>query len=159
MLRLPARTLATLLLLVMLLAAATCARRIVPINVNPLLVPDSLAMLSVGSVPDSPNHVPPLDSTCHLEGPVVLEATQWQGYVGFRPTAGLWYISYVYPLRPGEMTDSEYLGFVCDLPDAFKKQGLKVQFSGRYYHAWKYIAREYAGETVLYLSLTALQKE
>ena len=119
-------------------------------------MPDSLVVLPVIPGNEPIDHVLPPDSICHIAGPIVLEAINWEGYVGLRPSAGLWYIAHS-PYQPGEGGDAVQNGFVCHLPAAYKKAGLRVYFSGHYYHAWKYIARETAGETLLYLDLTAIQ--
>ena len=143
---------------VLLLMIASCARITTPIafTINSLLVSDSVVASRVDAVPDHRDHVLPPNSICHLAGPVVLEATRWEVYIGFRPSAGLWYIAHS-PYQPGEGGDAVQNGFVCHLPAEFKKSGLHVHFSGRYYHAGQYITRENAGETVLYLDLTAIQ--
>lgn len=152
------RTCLKVLRLGLLLIIMSCSRKTTPtaFDINSLLVADSLVALPVNPVMDHTNHVLPSDSICHLEGPVVLEATHWEGYVGFRPSVGLWYIAHS-PYQPGEGGDAVQNGFVCNIPAAYKKSGLRVYFSGRYYHAWQYITCEHAGETVLYLDLTAIQ--
>ncbi|MFD2571204.1 hypothetical protein ACFSUS_11215 [Spirosoma soli] len=98
-----------------------------------------------------------IDSKCHIEGPVVMQLKEQIGYVGYR--ADLWYIAYSLPLKPGEMSDVQYSGFVCNMPETFKRVGRKVKFSGNYHHAYKYIPKSGAGDTPLYLVLKRIRWE
>lgn len=133
-------------LLVILIAVFGCAKKVsstvavVPFTKESIEVP-------IDSIPNASN---PL---CHIEGPVVMRLQEAEGYVKYRESVGLWYITYVEPLPPGTGTDTAYNGFVCNMPNAYMKKGLKVRFSGQYYHAWKYIPSTRAEEVRLYLIL------
>jgi hypothetical protein len=141
---------ALIALLIIIIAVFGCAKKVsptvavFPFNLESIEVP-------IDSMPETSN------PRCHIEGPVVMRLQDAVGYVDYRESVGLWYISYVEPLPPGAGTDTVYNGFVCNMPNEYKKKGLKVRFSGQYYHAWKYIPRTHAEEVRLYLFLKHIQ--
>ena len=101
-----------------------------------------------------PDLLPPvLDSNCHISGPVIDRVKDRIGYVAYRGDVPLYSIIYTPPYD----SDSQTIGYVCNIPDKFKRIGLKVKFSGEYYHAYKYIKMRSAGETVLYLRLESIE--
>lgn len=94
--------------------------------------------------------ITPLDTNCHLDGPVVGEAKDWEGEVRFTGTTNLYCIVYGVP----NTTDTQWFGYVCNMPNEFKRGSLKVQFSGTYYQAYKYFKHPgIDGRPQLYLKL------
>ncbi|WP_146011033.1 hypothetical protein [Siphonobacter sp. BAB-5405] len=54
--------------------------------------------------------------------------------------------------------DSEDVGYVCNLPDAFKKEGLNVRFSGEY-RAYDQVPKTMlGGQTFYYLKVSQMKK-
>lgn len=93
------------------------------------------------------------DSNCHVSEPVVGRAANWEGYVSYRETAHLYSIVYTIP----NSADSQWIGLTCNMPNEFKHIGQRVKFTGRYYYAYKYVQRDHAGETMLYLVLEKIE--
>ncbi len=133
----------------------TCAKKTATVAISSLPSKVASVMPAIDSVSEDIDSTMSIDSKCHIEGPVVMQLKEQVGYVGYR--ANLWYISYSPPLRPNEMSDSQYSGFVCNMPEAFKGVGRKVKFSGNYHHAYKYIPKAHAGDTPLYLVLKKIR--
>lgn len=140
------------LLLIISIAVFSCTRK----TLSAVAV-FSLDMESL-EVPIDSMPKPTSPPQCHIEGPVVWQLQDTEGYIDYRESVGLWYNSYVEPLPPGAMTDAFYNGFVCNMPNEYKKKGLKVLFTGQHYHAWKYIPKDSAGKTSLYLILKNIRR-
>lgn len=102
----------------------------------------------IDSIPKS------IDADCHITGPVISHAENFEGLVTFRGDSKLYSITYAVP----NTGDTELIGYVCNIPVKFKKPGLHVKFSGNYYHAYKYLRKAHAGESVLYLYLTSIER-
>ena len=118
----------TAILVLSTLISTSCVRNTSPIN--KLSVAKSSALVTaIDSV------MIPLDTNCHINGPVIAEAKDWEGYVYFLGTTKLYSITYTVP----NSVDSQWIGYVCNMPNEFKRGGLKVTFSGKYYHAYKYV--------------------
>lgn len=102
----------------------------------------------VDSIPKS------IDADCHITGPVISHAEDFEGLVTFRGDSELYSITYAVP----NTGDTELIGYACNMPVRFKKPGSRVKFSGDYYHAYKYLQKAHAGESVLYLYLTSIEQ-
>ena len=138
-------------LLVTIVAVFGCTKKGLPAVIDFPLNRESIEV-PLESMPQTAN------PRCHIEGPVVIRLGDAVGYVNYRESVGLWYIGYVEPLPPEAGTDTVYTGFVCNMPNEYKTRGLKVLFSGQYYHAGKYIPRTHAEEVRLYLFLKNIRK-
>ena len=98
--------------------------------------------------------VAPIDTACHIDGPVINHADNWEGEVRFTGRSSLYCIVYTVP----NTTDTQLFGYVCNLPNEFKRSTLKVIFSGKYYHAYKSIKHPgIDGQPQLYLSLEKIR--
>lgn len=134
-------------LLFIMLSSLTCSQKTVLISDGNLSVKRSLAVVPVDSIPTS------LDSNCHLSGSIISQVKDKEGYVSYRGNVPLYSIE----TTPPYDSDSKTVGYVCNMPDKFKRVTLKVRFSGKYYHAYKYINQVSAGETILYLRLDSIR--
>lgn len=134
-------------LLLILLLNGTCARKTAQITHADVPFKTNLTNMVIDSIPTT------LDSNCHIFGPVVSQLTSKQGTITYREGIPLYSITYGIE----NTFDSKWIGYVCNMPDKFKHIGLKVIFSGKYYHAYKYIERKTAGETNLYLQLDSIR--
>lgn len=94
------------------------------------------------------------DADCHITGPVISRAKDFEGSVYLRGDSKLYSITYAVP----NTSDTEQVGYVCNMPEKFKKDGLLVRFIGDYYHAYKYFQKTHAGEIVMYLYLTSIEQ-
>lgn len=88
-----------------------------------------------------------IDVKCKRYGPVVARADGRIGYVNFHEEVSMYSITYT----PPGPTDEQWTGYVCNLPDIYKKKGLKVGFVGSYYMASQYIKPRHATDAPLYL--------
>lgn len=131
----------------MLLLNGTCTKKTAPNTQAVLPVEISSARMPVDSIPTT------LDSNCHLFGPVIRQVFDKEGYVSYRGDVPLYSIETTPPYN----SDAVTIGYVCNMPDKFKRATLKVRFSGKYYHAYKYIKQETGGETNLYLQLDSIR--
>lgn len=100
-----------------------------------------------------------LPTPCDIAGPVVGQAKEWEGVVTYYGHPQYHGNTGLYCIIHSEPIDSAWLGYVCNqMPDKFKQNGLRVIFSGKYYHAYKDI--KHTGrdsQRLLYLRLqTAL---
>jgi len=138
-----------------MLMTVACAKKVATRATSSLPSKVASVMPVVDSIPENIDSTIPIDPKCRIEGPVVMQLKEQVGYVGYR--ANLWYIAYSPPLQPNEMSDSQYSGFVCNMPEVFKGVGRKVKFSGNYHHAYKYIPKAHAGDTPLYLVLKKIR--
>ena len=69
-------------------------------------------------------------------------------------TTKLYSITYAVP----NTTDTQWIGYVCNMPDEFKRGSLKVIFSGKYYHTYKHIKHPgIDGRLQLYLVLEKIR--
>lgn len=134
-------------LLLILLLSWTCAKKTAQITSTTLPVKPSSAVVAVDSIPTS------LDANCHISGPVILQVKDKEGYIAYRGGVPLYSIV----TTPPYDSDSQTIGYVCNMPDKFKRATLKVRFSGKYYHAYQHINRINAGETILYLRLESIK--
>lgn len=94
------------------------------------------------------------DADCHITGPVISRAKDFEGSVYLRGDSTLYSITYGVP----NTSDTQIVGYVCNMTENFKKDGLRVKFSGDYYHAYKYFQKTHAGEIVMYLYLTSIKQ-
>ena len=140
-------------LLMILLLNGTCAKKTAQITQATLPVKASSTITVVDSIPTTLDSNCHIYSNCHISGPVVLHVKDKEGYVTYRGNIPLYSIV----TTPPYDSDSQTIGYVCNMPDKFKRATLKVRFSGRYYHAYKYIERKTAGETNLYLQLDSIR--
>ncbi|SFE82712.1 hypothetical protein SAMN05216167_12024 [Spirosoma endophyticum] len=131
----------------MLLLNGSCTKKTANTTQAVLPVKTTSTLVAIDSIPTS------LDSNCHISGPVVLHVKDKEGYVTYRGNVPLYSIV----TTPPYDSDSQTIGYVCNMPDKFKRATLKVKFSGRFYHAYKFIKRKTAGETNLYLQLDSIR--
>lgn len=137
----------SLLLPLVLLILVTCTRKTLSTTTLPPVEVAS-KLTAIDSV------VAPTDTNCHISGPVIAQAKDWEGYVYFLGNTKLYSITYTVP----NTIDTQWIGYVCNMPDEFKRGGLKVMFSGKYYHAYKYIKHPgIDGRPQLYLSLEKIR--
>ena len=94
-----------------------------------------------------------LDSKCNLNSKVAARADGRIGYVDFDETATMYRITYTFP----GLTDEQWSGYVCNLPERYKKKGLKVGFVGSYYVAYQSIKARHAADTPLFLVLEKIK--
>ena len=125
-----------------------CAKKTAFLAVN---APSQKAVNSTGSPTDSA--LSKLDTNCHLKEPIVARADDWEGYVAYDGKVGLYSIVYAVP---GSI-DDQWIGYVCNMPDTFKRATLKVRFSGAYYRANQYIPVTTGGQNNLYLQLSSIR--
>jgi hypothetical protein len=96
---------------------------------------------------------------CDIAGPVVSQAKEWEGVVTYRGHPEYHGNTGLYCIIHSEPTDSFWFGYVCNqMPDQFKRNGLRVIFSGKYYHAYKDIpptGRD--SQRLLYLRLETIR--
>lgn len=94
--------------------------------------------------------VVPMDS-CSEMGPFVREAKDIDGTVLYDSTRR----SYV--IRVANAFDSADIGFTCNLPTEYKKESLKVRFSGSYYEYSKSVFGP-VGYRYYYLTIESISK-
>ena len=94
-----------------------------------------------------------IDVKCKRYGPVVARAEGRIGYVNYHEEASMYSITYTFP----GLTDEQWTGYVCNLPDDYKKKGLKVGFVGSYYVAYQSIKARHAADTPLFLVLERIK--
>lgn len=131
-------------------AASTITRSTV--KVDSTLSNQSRSARSTPMIIDS--IVAPLDTNCHIDGPVIAQARDFEGYVYYLGTTKLYSITYTVP----NTIDTQWIGYVCNMPEEFKRGSLKVMFSGKYYHAYKHIKHPgIDGHPQLYLVLEKIR--
>jgi hypothetical protein len=104
------------------------------------------------------NDLLPVDSdaqaACFESRPVVHTANQFTGTVYYRTDLAMYVIRRAVP----GTYDSVWLGVVCNLPDAYRVDGKRVEFSGEYRNAAD-LPRitTFAGEETYYLFLSSIR--
>lgn len=125
----------------------SCSKKIVSTNT----IPSTKTATKLAATDPT---VIPIDTNCHISGPIIAQAKDWEGYVQYLGNTKLYSITYTVP----NTIDSQWIGYVCNMPDEFKRGGLKVVFSGNYYHAYKYIKHTgIDGHPQFYLSLERIR--
>lgn len=94
-----------------------------------------------------------ISGDCKKYGPILARSDGKIGYIGFNETVSMYHITYSLPGTIDEL----WTGYVCNLPDNYKRKGLKVGFVGSYYAAYRYIKPRYASDTPLYLVLEKIK--
>lgn len=94
-----------------------------------------------------------LDTKCNLNGKVAARADGKIGYVDFDEKTAMYCITYTFP----GLTDEQWTGYVCNLPESYKRKGLKVGFVGSYYVAYQSIKARHAADTPLFLVLEKIK--
>jgi hypothetical protein len=89
---------------------------------------------------------------CNDSAKIVSEFSGRDGTIWFQQASGTYYINYSLP----NTIDSVTKGIVCNLPDEFKKDGLKVQYSGKYKDRAKDNTPVPAGTDVYSLELVSI---
>ncbi|GAB3538906.1 hypothetical protein GCM10027577_00470 [Spirosoma fluminis] len=136
-----------LLLPLVLLSLITCTKK-TSLTTSPPSVRTFAKLVAIDSV------ITPVDTACHIDGPVIAHAENWEGEVRFTGRSSLYCLVYTVP----NATDNQWFGYVCNMPNEFKRSTLKVIFSGKYYHAYKYIKHPgIDGQPQLYLSLERIR--
>jgi hypothetical protein len=95
----------------------------------------------------------PDGTDCFDAKPVVRRADNLDGYVDYRQDLGMYIITYTVP----KTIDSQWNGFVCNLPTVFQVVGKKVTFSGEYRNTDGKILPRLGGEETFYLKLSAIK--
>jgi hypothetical protein len=95
-----------------------------------------------------------VDAKCKIYGLSLARSEGRIGYVSFNEEVGMYSIIYTFP---GLITDEQWTGYVCNLPEKYKKSGLKVGFVGSYYAAYQHIKPRHAGDTPLYLVIEKIK--
>lgn len=134
-------------LVLILLLNSTCAKKTAQISTTTPPLKPSSTVITIDSIPAS------LDTNCHISGPIISQVIDKEGYVSYRGDVPLYSIETTPPYN----SDSKTVGYVCNMPNKFKRATLKVRFSGKYYHAYKSINQISAGETILYLRLDSIR--
>jgi hypothetical protein len=93
-------------------------------------------------------------AACFESRPVIHTANQFTGTVYYRADLEMYVIRRSVP----GTYDSVWLGVVCNLPDAYRVDGKRVEFSGEYRNAAD-LSRitTFAGEETYYLFLSSIQ--
>ena len=138
--------------LLTMIMTTSCSKKTIPVVTSSMPSKPTLAIIDIDTVS--------LPTPCEIAGPVISRAKSFVGtvlYYGhpeYHGNTGLYCIIYTVP----NTTDSQLFGYVCNMPDDFKKSGLKVLFSGEYYHAYKDIKPTgHDGQALLYLRLKSLR--
>ena len=97
--------------------------------------------------------VDPISSAnCPEAGAFAKEVKSVTGLVGYFKPKDLYFLQVA-----TSNLDALDLGFVCNLPDEYKEEGLQITFSGKYYHL-KESLKLTAGSSSYYLDLSQLEK-
>ena len=149
----PGRTHVALIILVYSLLVTNCTRRVKATPTRSHSVSTPAVKTKVIIATDT------LPNPCDIAGPVVGQAKEWAGVVTYQGHPLYHGNTGLYCIIHSEPTDSFWFGYVCNqLPDQFKQNGLKVIFSGQYYHAYKDIpptGRD--SQRLLYLRLETIR--
>lgn len=100
------------------------------------------------SVPSTTN-----DVNCNIYGSVIARSDGKIGYIDYDEITSMYFISYGFP---GSI-DEQWTGYVCNLPDSYKRSRLKVGFVGNYYAARKFVKPRHASDAPLYLVLEKIK--
>ena len=131
------------------------------VQAQPEAIPDVTDITSMTAISfDSVRYIEFVEKGCQDSTYFVGQIQNWKGSVEYRGDLKSYGISSTDPTivyAPDTMVCGYYTYILCDCTQAATWLGKSVSFSGRRYQA-RGVTRKYAGETVLYLHMTAVGK-
>ena len=122
-----------------------------------ILLLTSLLLSASGCEKDERSLSEPAVAACDSNRKIVKKSSDVKGFVHFNQFSQEYAL---YAGVPGTI-DSEDIGLPCNLPEEFKKEGLKVKFSGKYRDFGKQPSSNqvpiFVGQVYYYLELSQIQ--